>query len=81
MRKLPRLTLSAALLSFSAAIAPASAHDPAELGANAEIGFVQIDADISHRRVLVPNPKPKGIVLFLHGFPETLYPWGRRFSP
>ena len=25
--------------------------------------------------MIVRNPRPKGIVLFLHGFPETLYAW------
>ncbi len=27
------------------------------------------------RRMVVRNPRPKGTVLFLHGFPETLYAW------
>jgi pimeloyl-ACP methyl ester carboxylesterase len=41
----------------------------------AEIGFFEIDQDITLRRMLVRNATPKGVVLFLHGFPETLYAW------
>lgn len=39
------------------------------------IGFFEIDKDITLRRMVLRNPKPKGTVLFLHGFPETLYAW------
>ncbi|MCA6116286.1 alpha/beta hydrolase [Bradyrhizobium sp. WSM 1738] len=39
------------------------------------IGFMKIDQDITLRRMVLRNPKPKGTVLFLHGFPETLYTW------
>jgi pimeloyl-ACP methyl ester carboxylesterase len=39
------------------------------------IGFLEIDKDIAIRRMVLRNPKPKGTVLFLHGFPETLYAW------
>jgi pimeloyl-ACP methyl ester carboxylesterase len=35
----------------------------------------EIDSDITLRRMVVRNPRPKGSVLFLHGFPETLYAW------
>jgi pimeloyl-ACP methyl ester carboxylesterase len=41
----------------------------------ADIGFFEIDGDITLRRMVVRNPAPKGTVLFLHGFPETLYAW------
>lgn len=41
----------------------------------ADIGFIEIDREIKLRRMLVHNPRPKGTVLFLHGFPETLYTW------
>lgn len=41
----------------------------------AEIGFVGIDKDITLRRLVARNAKAKGTVLFLHGFPETLYAW------
>lgn len=47
----------------------------AEPGPKTEIGFVDISPDIKLRRMVVHAPKPKGIVLFLHGFPETLYAW------
>ena len=40
-----------------------------------EIGHIEISSDIRLRRTIVHNSRPKGIVLFLHGFPETLYAW------
>lgn len=39
------------------------------------IEFVEINQDITLRRMVLNNPKPKRIVLLLHGFPETLYAW------
>ena len=42
---------------------------------NATIDFIAIDKDITLRRMVVRNAQPKGTVLFLHGFPETLYAW------
>jgi pimeloyl-ACP methyl ester carboxylesterase len=42
---------------------------------SAEIGFVDIDAGLELRRMRVRSPEAKGVVLLLHGFPETLYAW------
>ena len=39
------------------------------------IDFFEIDEDITLRRMVLRNSNPKGTVLFLHGFPETLYAW------
>ncbi|MHC2282792.1 pimeloyl-ACP methyl ester carboxylesterase [Bradyrhizobium diazoefficiens] len=39
------------------------------------IDFFQINEDIALRRMVLRNPGRKGTVLFLHGFPETLYAW------
>jgi len=39
------------------------------------IDFFQIDEDITLRRMVLRNSNPKRTVLFLHGFPETLYAW------
>lgn len=66
-------TLFAAAAVLCSAIAPASAEDTQQPKAN--IDFLKIDADITLRRMVVHNPRPKGTVLFLHGFPETLYAW------
>jgi pimeloyl-ACP methyl ester carboxylesterase len=41
----------------------------------ADIGFIAINADMTLRRMIVHHAHPKGVVLFLHGFPETLYAW------
>ena len=42
---------------------------------DAEIGPFPIGAQITLRRMLLRNPNPKGTVLLLHGFPETLLAW------
>ena len=59
---------------FGAAILAGCAYlrqqDPKE-----EIGFIQIDPDIKLRRMVAHHATPKGTVLLLHGFPETLYAW------
>jgi len=39
------------------------------------INFFEIDQDITLRRMVLRNSNPKGTVLLLHGFPETLYAW------
>lgn len=40
-----------------------------------EIGEVQVNPDIKLRRMVYRSEHPKGIVLFLHGFPESVYAW------
>lgn len=60
--------LAGALMTCSAQAAPPTAAMP-------EIGFVQVNPDIKLRRLVVHNAAPKGTVLFVHGFPETLYAW------
>jgi pimeloyl-ACP methyl ester carboxylesterase len=56
-------------------IVPVHAQSPSHQERKADIGFLQIGRDITLRRMVVHNPRPKGTVLFLHGFPETLYAW------
>jgi pimeloyl-ACP methyl ester carboxylesterase len=41
----------------------------------AEIGLIDINSEMKLRRMIVRNSRPQGVVLFLHGFPETLYAW------
>ena len=60
---------------FNFSILAGCAQYPREHNSKAEIGFIEINSDITLRRMLVTNSRPKGIVLFLHGFPETLYAW------
>jgi pimeloyl-ACP methyl ester carboxylesterase len=69
-----RLGMAAALAVLTS-IAPGYAQGPSRQERKADIGFVEIDKDITLRRMVVHNPSPKGTVLFLHGFPETLYAW------
>ena len=40
-----------------------------------EIGLIVLDDGISVRRMVVNAIAPKGTVILLHGFPETLYAW------
>jgi pimeloyl-ACP methyl ester carboxylesterase len=40
-----------------------------------DIGYVEVDQDITLRRMVVHTNAPKGTVLLLHGFPETLCAW------
>jgi pimeloyl-ACP methyl ester carboxylesterase len=40
-----------------------------------EIGTIAIDPDITLRKMVIHPAEPKGAVLLLHGFPETLYAW------
>jgi pimeloyl-ACP methyl ester carboxylesterase len=49
---------------------PQHAHQP-----KVDIGTIAIDRDITLRRMVVHPAEPKGTVLLLHGFPETLYAW------
>jgi pimeloyl-ACP methyl ester carboxylesterase len=39
------------------------------------IDYFAIDQHITLRRMVLRNSNPKGTILFLHGFPETLYVW------
>jgi pimeloyl-ACP methyl ester carboxylesterase len=66
--------ITAATLALGASISPAATREDAHQP-KAEIGFVKLDKDITVRQMVVRNPQSKGVVLFLHGFPETLHTW------
>ena len=66
---------AAAITVVCSSIAPGHAQAPSTHEQNAVIDFLQVDNDIALRRMVVHNPRPKGTLLFLHGFPETLYAW------
>lgn len=74
MLKVSTRPLLAAAVVVSTSISPGHAT-PNEQKSIAEIGFVKIVGDITLRRMVVHTPNPKGTVLFLHGFPETLFVW------
>lgn len=65
------------LLAAAAAFAPMSLGHlaAAERKSQASIGFLDVGKGITLRRMVVRAPNPKGTVLFLHGFPETLFVW------
>jgi pimeloyl-ACP methyl ester carboxylesterase len=74
------IALAIAAATALAASVPGSFSAPAQAQTlsgqeKADIGFLEIDNDITLRRMVVHNAKPKGTVLLLHGFPETLYAW------
>jgi len=71
---MPNSLISLAL-AFHLAIAAGCARISREQEPQAEIGFIDIDSGMKLRRMIVRNASPKGVVLFLHGFPETLYAW------
>ena len=74
MQTLSFRKLLAAVAVLCAFITPGYA-EPSERKRKADIGFVEIDKEITLRRMVVHNARLKGTVLFLHGFPETLYAW------
>ena len=63
------------VLALNFAILAGCAEVSREPVPQAEIGFIDINSDMKLRRMIVHNSRPKGVVLFLHGFPETLYAW------
>lgn len=65
------ISLVAVLLSFIAT----GYAEPSDRDQRSDIGFIEIDKEITLRRMVVRTPNAKGTVLFLHGFPETLYAW------
>ncbi len=54
---------------------PASAQLPYAPAPKVEIGKIELDRDITLRHMVVRSADPKGTVLLLHGFPESLYAW------
>lgn len=75
MPKLNYRILISLVLLLSPALISGCAHLASESAPQIEISFIEINPDITLRRMVVPNWKAKGVVLFLHGFPETMYTW------
>ena len=73
-RSMPK-SLIAVLLALNLVFSAGCARILPEREPQPEIGFIDIDSDIKLRRMIVRNSSSKGAVLFLHGFPETLYAW------
>ena len=73
--KLHLVPFLAAALALGTAAAPASAERRAEPASAGEIGFLPLTRDITLRRIVVPTVEPRPVLLFLHGFPETLHAW------
>lgn len=67
MKKIAPLVLTLNLISC-APLQPAATP-------RMEVGDVQVNPDIRLRRLVFSPANPKGTVLFLHGFPESLYAW------
>lgn len=74
---MPKSSFKSALAAAALFCSFIALSGPARSGPeqNPVIGFFEIDKDITLRRMVVKSANPKGTVLFLHGFPETLYAW------
>jgi pimeloyl-ACP methyl ester carboxylesterase len=67
--------LLTAVLVLNCVMAAGCVHIARAQDRQAEISFMAINADMQLRRMIVHHARAKGVVLFLHGFPETLYAW------
>ena len=74
-KRILKVTGAALLAASASSLAAAPASSPAGASPQAEVGFVEIEPGLSLRRMVLRNPKAKGTVLLLHGFPETLFAW------
>ncbi len=66
------------LVAAAAVVSMPTVGGQAETGAlraEPKIDFIKIDEHITLRRMISHADDPKGTVLFLHGFPETLAVW------
>jgi len=72
-RAMAAATCVAATVGLALAAGCAAADVPRLAGT--EIGHVAVNSEIRLRRMVVHNDDPKGTVLLLHGFPETLHAW------
>ncbi len=73
MFKLPLPALVALVLGSSTAWG-CNSTPPAQ-AQKLDIGYVELNPDITLRRMVAQTVSPKGTVLLLHGFPETLCAW------
>ncbi len=71
MPSLKYFVATASMAMASAASAPAGAISVM----GPKIEFIKIDETITLRRMVTGPASPKGTVLFLHGFPETVIVW------
>jgi pimeloyl-ACP methyl ester carboxylesterase len=67
------LSILAAAIALGSPITTPSTYAPEP--ASAEIGYLAVDDGINLRRMVVRHTEPRPTILFLHGFPETLYAW------
>nr|WP_299505975.1 alpha/beta hydrolase [uncultured Rhizobium sp.] len=71
-----KLSLAAsAAFVLSTSVAWACTDIPESHVQKVDVGYTAVNQDIKLRRVIVHNADPKGTVLLLHGFPETMCAW------
>jgi pimeloyl-ACP methyl ester carboxylesterase len=68
------LSLSVALVALMGAASSTNAQ-PQVQDPKPDIGYLKVSRDITLRTMVYHHPHPAGIVLLLHGFPETVYAW------
>ena len=54
---------------------PAAAAPAPRASVTPAIEYFELDREMTLRRMVVRPANPKGVVLLLHGFPETIYAW------
>jgi pimeloyl-ACP methyl ester carboxylesterase len=75
MSKLPMARLVAILAVLGVFLLGGCVGHPRAQEPKAQVDFLEIDSGMKLRRMVVHNERPKGVVLLLHGFPETLHAW------
>jgi pimeloyl-ACP methyl ester carboxylesterase len=69
------LATAMAIAALALGVAACSNLPTTSASPKAEISEVQVNPDIKLRRMVYRPAHSKGTVLFLHGFPETIYAW------
>jgi pimeloyl-ACP methyl ester carboxylesterase len=70
-----RLAVATAIATVALCVSACSNLPQASAPPKAEISQIQVSPDIKLRQMVYRPAHPKGTVLFLHGFPETMYAW------
>jgi pimeloyl-ACP methyl ester carboxylesterase len=70
-----RLAIATAIAAIALSVAACSNVPTISAAPKAEISEIKVNPDITLRQMVYRPAHAKGTVLFLHGFPETMYAW------